>query len=52
MGARGAVILGCLSGGAILIGQSNEAKNLAGGRITLNVVLMNRTKSTCVYTVT
>lgn len=42
MGARGAVILGGLSCGAILIGQSDEAENLTGGRIIFNVVL-------CIY---
>lgn len=30
MGARGAVVLGRLGCGAILIGQRNQAKNLAG----------------------
>lgn len=39
MGARGAVILGCLGRGAILIGQCNQAENLAGGRITVITVM-------------
>lgn len=30
MGARGAVILGCLGRGAILIGQRDQAENLRG----------------------
>lgn len=31
MGARGAVVLGRLGCGAILIGQSDEAEDLTGG---------------------
>lgn len=36
MGARGAVVLRCLGGGAILIGQRNQAENLTTGGDQIN----------------
>lgn len=49
VGARGAVVLGCLSCGTIVIGQGNEAKDLAGREVIFFVTTQQQIFLCIVY---